>query len=299
MPTGSESDTDSASDTDPTSGDSAVATAEPSEGDVTATERERWADKTGGDKTRTVVRGVGQTLITFGVVLLLFVVYELYITDIFTNNKQGDLRADLQQSWSSDAPSVAEPSGPGAPGEKFADVAVGDGLGIMRIPRFGADWAKVIVQGTGDAQLEEGPGHYKSTAMPGEAGNFAVAGHRVGKGSPFLDLDKLQAGDAIVVETQDSWYVYRVIGQPGTQNFEGGPLGVPGRQIVSPSDSAVLLPVPDQPNAAASQKFITLTTCHPKFSAQQRMIIHGVQEGEPLPKSTYPKAADVPALKGS
>jgi sortase A len=74
--------------------------------------------------------------------------------------------------------------------------------------------------------------------MTGEAGNVAVAGHRVGKGSPFLDLDRLRPGDPIVVETADAWYEYRVLGDPQTGDLSVAVDGVPGRQIVDPRRSA-------------------------------------------------------------
>jgi sortase A len=84
-------------------------------------------------------------------------------------------------------------------------------------------------------------------AMPGEPGNVAVAGHRVGKGSPFLDLDQLRPGDPIVVETADAWYEYRVLGDPQSGDLSVTVDGVPGRQIVDPSAIGVIAPVPGQP----------------------------------------------------
>lgn len=238
-----------------------------------------------GDTVRTVVRGVGQTLITFGLVVLLFVVYELYITDLFNAQKQSEMKTELQKEWEANGPTV-----PGGPEEKFAEVALGEGFAIIWIPKFGSDWAKVVLEGTDEDELVDGPGHYVDTAMPGEVGNFSLAGHRVGKGSPFLNLDKLAPNDAIVIETAENWYVYRVLadGQIG---------GVPSQQIVTPTDVDVISPVPNDPAGTASMPLITLTTCHPKFSAEQRLIVHGVLEGAPLSKSQYPKPGDVPALK--
>ncbi len=63
-----------------------------------------------------------------------------------------------------------------------------------------------------DSELTKGPAHYGGTQLPGEVGNFAMAGHRVGKGEPFLNLDKLKAGDPVIVETATTWFVYRVVG---------------------------------------------------------------------------------------
>jgi sortase A len=125
-------------------------------------------------------------------------------------------------------------------------------------------------------------------AMPGEPGNVAVAGHRVGKGSPFLDLDQLRPGDPIVVETADAWYEYGVLGDPQSGDLSVTVDGVPGRQIVDPSAIGVIAPVPGQPEAAPGGSYLTLTTCHPKFSAAQRLIVHAVLAGPPVSRAELP-----------
>jgi sortase A len=154
----------------------------------------------------------------------------------------------------------------------------------------------VIVEGSGQDQLAQGPGHYQGSAMPGQPGNVAIAGHRVGKGSPFLDLDKLRPGDAIVVETQNYWFTYRVLGDAATGDFSTDPSGIPGQEIVQPTDVGVIATTPDSPGAPASGQYLTLTTCHPKFSARQRLIVHAVLDGAPLPKVDAPDGP--PALAG-
>jgi sortase A len=120
-------------------------------------------------------------------------------------------------------------------------------------------------------------------------GNFGVAGHRVGKGEPFLNIDKLRSGDAVIVETKRTWFVYRVLGRPAgaspqdnmtavpVANADVSSVQVPGREIVDPSDGEVLLPLPDHPELTqqnAKVALMTMTTCHPKFTASQRMIVH-------------------------
>ena len=211
------------------------------------------------DLLRTVGRGVGQLMLTVGYVLVLFVVHELWVTDLRSNARQDELTAELRDGWTQPAVVPAELQG----GEAFA---------LLHIPRLGADYARAIVEGTGAEELEQGPGHYTGTAMPGEQGNFAVAGHRVGRGSPFLEIDELRTGDPIVVETADSWYVYRVLGPA-----QGG---VPGQQVVSPSDVSVIAPTPNgPPDGSPTGAYLTLTTCHPEYSARQRLIVHAVLEG--------------------
>ncbi len=220
------------------------------------------------ERVRTLVRGIGQTLVTAGLVVLLFVVYELWVTDLLTNQRQGELSDELQAAW--DDPAGGGGTFDGGP----IEVAVGEPFAVVHVPRLGEDWSRVVVEGTGTAELEEGPGHYADTAMPGEDGNFAVAGHRVGRGSPFLDLDQMRPGDPIVVETADGWFTYRVLGDPATGDF-ADPTGIPGQHVVTPADVDVIAATPGgPPGVAASGKYLTLTTCHPKYSARQRLIVH-------------------------
>ena len=228
-----------------------------------------------GDVLRTVARGLGQLLLTVGYVLLLFVVYELWVTDLLSNARQDELTAELREEWAAPAAVPAELQG----GEAFA---------MLHIPRLGADYARAVVEGTGTEDLEQGPGHYPGTAMPGEQGNFAVAGHRVGRGSPFLEIDELRAGDPVVVETADSWFVYRVLGPADV---------VPGQQVVSPSDVSVIAPTPNgPPDGAPTGAYLTLTTCHPEYSARERLIVHAVLEGSPVSRAVAPEGPS--ALRG-
>ncbi len=228
------------------------------------------------DVLRTVGRGVGQLLLTVGYVLLLLVVYELWVTDLQSNARQDELTAELREEWTQPAAVPAALQG----GEAFA---------LLHVPRLGADYARAVVEGTGTEELEQGPGHYRGTAMPGEQGNFAVAGHRVGRGSPFLEIDELREGDPIVVETAGGWSVYRVLG-PAEQ--------VPGQQVVSPADVSVIAPTPGGPaDGPATGAYLTLTTCHPEYSARQRLIVHAVLEGGPVARAEAP---DGPAaLRGA
>jgi sortase A len=238
-----------------------------------------------GDKVRFVLRGIGQTLITLGLVVLLFAVYEVWITNIFAHREQKKVAHALQKEWENGVDPLDRLA---LPGGKVSTIPLGSGIAVLYIPRLGADYHFAIVQGStvpDDAQLEKGPAHYADTQLPGRLGNFAVAGHRVGKGEPFLNIDKLRSGDAVIVETRSWWYVYRVLGVPAgadPQNAQqqvattadGTPVRLPGREIVDPSDGNVLFPVPDHPGVTPSKALMTMTTCHPKFTASQRMIIY-------------------------
>lgn len=223
-----------------------------------------------GDGWRMVVRGFGQLLITAGIVILLFVVYELWITGLYTQHWQNSHLDRLEKIWRSG----------GVGGEisktdpKLGHVPLGSGIAVLRIPRFGHGYHMVIVEGTGTSDLEKGPGHYPGTAYPGQVGNFAVAGHRTTYLHPFYNLNELKRGDAIVLETKTMWFTYRVEDTPATKGYPH----VPYQEIVSPTDVAVAYPVPDQadPGAEPSLKMLTFTTCNPRYSAAQRLVVHAV-----------------------
>lgn len=244
-----------------------------------------------GDRARRVVRAFGEVLLTLGLVVLLFLVYEVYITNWFSAIKQREATAALEDRWNNPRGTIDRP-------------IEGQGIAMLHIPAFGPDFDFTVLQGVGQDVLAIGPGHYVDTAMPGQPGNFAVAGHRVGDGAPFNDLDLLESCDAMVVETRDTWFVYRMLptagemagwsaGKGATPQCRGvAPLPepypeVPGREIVMPWQDEVIAPVPGIPELQLPPEqlasLITLTTCHPRFSAEQRMIIHGVLTAQ------YPK----------
>ena len=225
----------------------------------------------GGDAVRTVLRGTGQTLITVGVVLLLFCVYELKVTNLVTARAQEQLADDLQAQWSTPVaapspvptptgtPAVPAPPPSAAPPAAPAAVELGSGIAVLRIPRLG-DWndrPPVVVEGVSTSDLKKGPGHIPGTALPGEVGNVVLSGHRTTYGAPFERFDELQPGDAVVVETRDTWFTYTVV----------------GTRIVRPSAIEVTYPVPGDRGATPTKRLLTMTTCHPRFSARQRMVV--------------------------
>jgi sortase A len=246
-----------------------------------------------GDRVRFVLRGIGQTLITCGLVVLLFVVYEVYVTNIFAHQAQSKVHTALEKEWAQGQNPLLP-----LPGSTSVTIATGTGIANIYIPRLGKDFGFTVVEGTDDGDLEKGPGHYLHTALPGAVGNFAVAGHRVGKGEPFLNLDKLKPGDAVIIETKTSWYVYKINGDVKTGNLSAAtPNNLVGSQVVNPSDGNVILPVPDNPGATPIQKLITLTTCTPKFSASQRLILHGTLDPSlTVPRTSDTKPASIEAL---
>jgi sortase A len=234
-----------------------------------------------GDKVRFALRGIGQTLITLGLVVLLFVVYEVWITNLFSDRDNHRIASKLQTEWKNGE----DPLLP-LPGGAKTNIKVGSGIAEIYMPRLGQHYHFAVVEGTTQAALSLGPGHYVGTALPGAVGNFAVAGHRVGKGEPFLNLDQLRSGDAVILETKTYWYVYRVLGQPAgrdpqnvTQSVPvagGRTVSLPGREIVDPDDGKPLLTVPDHQGVRATSRLMTMTTCHPKFTAARRMIVYSI-----------------------
>jgi len=222
---------------------------------------------------RSIVRGIGQTLITAGLVILLFVAYELWWTGLTTRHDQHELLKTLHQQW--------------ARGETIKNPPLGSGIAILRIPRLGRNYAFVVVQGTSTADLIKGPGHYVGTAMPGQLGNFYVAGHRTTYLHPFYNINELTPGDPIVLETRTMWFTYTVENIPHTTARY--------QEIVSPDDFQVTYPVPDQPNASlpGTQRILTFTSCNPRYSASQRIVVHALLT-EHKPKS----AGLPPALAG-
>ena|SRR5690606_30630062 len=128
--------------------------------------------------------------------------------------------------------------------------APGEALAVLRIPRFGASWSWVAVEGTTDADLAKGPGHYTGTPLPGRPGNVAFAAHRAGHGDPFLDFDRLRPKDRVYVSQPGATWVYRIDSSP---------------RIVPATATWVLRPLPG--------RRLTLTTCWPKYGSAKRMYV--------------------------
>jgi len=233
-----------------------------------------------GDGLRLFARGLGQLLITLGVVILLFVVYELWGTNFYTKGQQRTLEKRIEHLWQGSTPDITKVN--------VKNVPLGSGIAVLRIPRFGKGYHMVIVEGTGYTDLTKGPGHYPGTALPGQVGNFAVAGHRTTYLAPFNKIDTLRSGDAIVLETKSKWLVYRVKDIPAGHGYPA----VPFQEIVDPTDVKVAYAVPDQadPNKKPTLRLLTFTSCNPKYSAAQRIVVHAELELV-KPKSEGPPAA--------
>jgi sortase A len=210
---------------------------------------------------------VGDLLVTAGLVLLLFVGWQLWFTDVTANRTQDATVSRLTRDF-------ATPPATTTPGtESPKAVPFGSAFAILRIPRFGADYARPVLEGTTRDILQDGIGHYDGTVLPGAVGNFAVAGHRTTYGRPFHDIDTSRPGALIVVETKTAYSVY----------------AVKRHEIVAPTQVQVVAPVPDKPGVKPTERWMTMTACHPKYSAAQRYVVFAQ-----LVK-TYPHADGLPA----
>ncbi|MFF3766006.1 class E sortase [Streptomyces sp. NPDC001922] len=198
-------------------------------------------------------RVLGETFITIGVLMLLFVTYQLWYTNVLAQQEAGGAASNLQKEWDGKG---ARSAGAFSPGQGFA---------IMYIPKL--DVKVPIAEGIDKNKvLDHGMvGHYADgklkTAMPWDKkGNFAVAGHRNTHGEPFRYINRLNPGDEIIVETQRTFYTYEMASiLPQTP----------------PSNTDVIKPVPPGSGFTGPGRYITLTTCTPEFTSTYRMIVWG------------------------
>lgn len=215
----------------------------------------------------TFIGVLGELLITAGLFVLLFVVWELYWTNLGANREAQAHREVITDSfgehYSGFDGSGADPAVPGDPGEAW---------GLLYVPRFGADYSVPVLDGTGPEINSAVLGRYENSPPPGEDGNLGLAGHRQTYGAVLWDMDTLEVGDRLYLQTANGWWVYE------TRQVH----------IVDPSAVEVLDPNPMQPGAPADGQWLTLTTCHPPYTVLERMITHAeridfvpLEEGPP------------------
>ncbi|MGX5681794.1 class E sortase [Schumannella luteola] len=222
-----------------------------------------------------VVGVLGELLITAGVVVLMFLGWQIWINDKIVGNEQQHQAAEISQEWDKGegtAPAEVDRPDPGPP-----PVAAAPGnaevIANVIIPRLGADWVRTLRQGIGVHDvLNQGLGHYPDTQMPGEVGNFAIAGHRTGWGAPLENIVNLEVGDSIYIETEDGWYryVYR------------------SHEYVMPTGVEVLEAVPNIVGGTATDRILTITSCNPPLTAAERIVSYAVYD------TWYPRAGGPP-----
>ena len=252
--------------------------------------------------TSRILGSLGRFFITTGIVILLFVAYQLWGTGLQEASAQNDLGSDFDELLESIDP--AEPvattttSTTAAPGpttttttttipEAGGTIPVietalaeklfregGEAIARINIPKIRVN--KIVVQGVQVEDLRNGPGHYRATVFPGQEGNSGIAGHRTTYGAPFNRIDELVPGDEIRVTTVQGEHLYRVL--PAGEAYSPEALGTLGADFAVPEGQEDLGHIIVGPSATwvlgdFGDDRITLTACHPKYSARQRIIV--------------------------
>ena len=233
----------------------------------------------GRDRIIAVLSPLGKLLIAGGVLTLSFAAYQLWGTSFVEARAQRALEDEFRALV--ETPAVARPatqpvdvdpvSGDGTTEHARPAVLPDDGSAVARleVPAIGLD--KIVVEGVGQSDLRKGPGHYPGTPLPGRPGNAAIAGHRTTYGAPFFRLDELRPGDVITVTTRDGRFRY-IVG---------------GTEVVEPSRVDVLDDFGDDR--------LTLTTCNPRYSAAQRLIITATLDRQTPPAPAPPAPSTMEA----
>ncbi|KJY39701.1 class E sortase [Streptomyces katrae] len=211
---------------------------------------------------RSVVAGalslLGELLITVGLILGLFVAYSLWWTNVLADRQASAGGDQVRRQWQQKPGGAA--GGPGEPGALDTQ----DGIGFLHVPSM-KNGEVLVKPGTSPEVLNDGvAGYYTDpvkAALPwDDKGNFALAAHRDGHGAKFHNIDKVKRGDAVVFETKDTWYVYKVFAEL-TQT--------------SKYNTDVINPVPKESGKTAPGRYITLTTCTPVYTSKYRYIVWG------------------------
>jgi sortase A len=251
-----------------------------------------------------ILGGVGRTMIAAGVLILLFVAFQLWGTGIRTEASQRDLASQFAQEeaqlhggtalpgesgsdlGSQPSTTPATPAGggtttstaPAATGSLPAFKA-GDAIGQIRIPKIDADFQ--MIEGVDLNDLSKGPGHFPNTPYPGQPGNAALAGHRVTWLAPFNRIDELAPGDDIYIHTLQGDFTYQVMPQPGPNGTNIG------YKIIWPTQTEIL----DQPKTPGVNT-LTLMACHPKFDLTQRIVVVAKLVDNPAPATPRSTASN-------
>ncbi len=149
-----------------------------------------------------------------------------------------------------------------AGGEAGQRPSPGEVVWLLQIPALGDSYEWPIMAGVSEQELQRGVGWYPETALPGQPGNFALAGHRVANGEPFRQLLELQRGDQIIIETRDARYVYELTVAASELTVQEG-------------DGWVLDAVPGAPGQPPSKALLTLTTAEDLIATPDRSVAFG------------------------
>lgn len=230
------------------------------------------ASTTGGGRrkasSRRGSRYLGFALLLGGLAILGYVGWTYFGTTAVAKHEQKESVAELKETWETASPAPATAPAPTVKPEPESTpvdpLSVEGVFALIRIERFGSDYEVPIVKGVDETALSKGVGWDTESTLPGKKGNFVLAGHRITHGEPFRQFPELEAGDEVVVETQEAIYTY-VLENGGTDN------------IVDSSASWVTDPVPGEVRQAKpTEELVTLITCTDLFSSDRRSIVTGV-----------------------
>lgn len=212
----------------------------PDNGRMARTRRSRW------------LLAVGVALVALGLSAFAWIGWQYVGTNWVSARTHAAIVDDLDRAWAS--------------GQASVEVDAGTADAIVRIPRFGDDYAVPVLEGTSDAALAAGFGHLDGTTGPGEVGNYVLAGHRVTHGEPLRDMPDLEVGDRVVVQTEARTYTYELV-------TAGDALTVPF------TADWVLAPMPTNPEPGGVEppqepgsRLLTLTTCSELFHTDDRLV---------------------------
>lgn len=213
---------------------------------------------------RRIANLIGELLVTVGTVILLYVVYSLWFTNAVAEATSNSLSENFLAKIESRISSVESPEletsvepaeQPTVVSEEQPEFVPLEPFALLYIPRLEAQvWAEPIVSGISYRALASGVGHYPSTELPGEIGNFAIAGHRATNGEPFAYFERLKQGDSVFVQTLDGWFEYQLRSD----------------KIIQEDEVWVLADNPEGQGFEPGSKLITLTTCDPRWNSYQR-----------------------------
>lgn len=206
---------------------------------------------------------LGWVMLFSAITILGFMGWKYWLEDVVVGQQQASAAQEVSLAL---LPSqeVFPPGGdlrPVAEAPVTVSVPEGEVFAVLHQPKFGAEATRAVAEGTSAAVLDDvasGVGHYPSTQLPGELGNVALAGHRNGEGASFGRNEEYALGDQVVLQTREAWYVYEFVSE----------------EVVSPADVDVLLPVPRIPGQEPVDQMLTLTTCHPQWSAAERLVTY-------------------------
>jgi LPXTG-site transpeptidase (sortase) family protein len=211
------------------------------------------SSKNGRGRIAAAVAVLGEVLITAGLVLALFVVYSLWWTNVIADRHAKKESDQVRRQWAQTAP------------EAPLGLDTKDGIGFLHVPAMGKGYEVLVKRGTSTKVLNEGVAGYYTGPVPSalpwdKSGNFTLAAHRDGHGAKFHDINKIHNGDAVVFESKDTWYVYRVYKILGQ---------------TSKYDVAVTAQIPRESGRTRPGRYITLTTCTPVYTSRYRYVVWG------------------------